>query len=126
MQLKNSGTIGFLLGRKKIELRTAYYQQNLYKTRTSPKKTSNLKADDNERLDVASNSNNKTVRKPGASRKAFDKSKKQNHRGQNLSESKQSTPILSRVIRKIPRKWNSEKFKLGGSCLEKLNSPYYR
>ena len=59
-----------------------------------PKTMSILNADDKERSDVASSSNNRTVRKTGASRKTSDKSQKQSHRSQNLTESKQSRSVL--------------------------------
>ena len=59
-----------------------------------------LKADDKERADVACTSSNKMVGKTGASKKAFDNSQKQNHRSQNLTESKQSTSSPSKTIAK--------------------------
>ena len=68
-----------------------------------------LKADDKERSDVASNLNNKTAIKPGAPKKASDKSQKQSHRSQNLTESKQSTSQENN--RKIPWEWKPGKLR---------------
>ena len=84
--------------RKKYEQHTI--NNKFYKTRMSTKKMSILKADDKERADVACTSSNKTVGKTGASKKAFDNSQKQNHRSQNLTESKQSTSSPSKTIAK--------------------------
>ena len=84
--------------RKKYEQHTI--NNKFDKTRMSTKKMSILKADDKERADVACTSSNKTVGKTGASKKAFDNSQKQNHRSQNLTESKQSTSSPSKTIAK--------------------------
>ena len=61
---------------------------------------STLKADDKERSEVLSNANNKTVRKPGALKKALDKSQKHNHRSENVTGRKQSTSTLSKTTTK--------------------------
>ena len=61
---------------------------------------STRKADDKERSDVVSNANNKTVRKPGALKTAFDKSQKQNHRSEHLTGRKQSTSTLRKTTTK--------------------------
>ena len=90
--------MGTLLRRKKYEQHTINTKLN--KTRTSPKTMSTLKADDKERSDVLSNANNKTVRKPGALKKAFDKSQKHNHRSENLTGRKQSTSTPSKTTTK--------------------------
>ena len=84
--------------RKKYEQHTINTKLN--KTRTSPKTMSTLKSDDKERSDVLSSANNKTVRKPGALKKAFDKSQKHNYRGENLTGRKQSTYTPSKTTTK--------------------------
>ena len=88
-----------------LEERIKKYEQHtintkLNKTRTSPKTMPTLKADDKERSDVLSNANNKTVRKPGALKKAFDKSQRYNHRSENLTGRKQSTSTPSKTTTK--------------------------
>ena len=68
-----------------LEERRKKYEQftinnKLNKTRTSLNTMSTLKDDDKERSNLVSTSNIKTVRKPAASKKASDKSHKQNYR----------------------------------------------
>ena len=84
--------------RKKYEQHTI--NTKLDKTRTNPNTMSILKADDKEKSDVVFTVNNKTVRKSGALKKAFDKSQKQNHRSEYLTGRKQNTSTVSNTATK--------------------------
>ena len=76
------------------------YEQFTVSNKLKETRTRTIKAHDKERSNLVSTSNIKTVRKPGAPKKASDKSHKRNYQSGNLTESKQSASILSRTTAK--------------------------